>query len=85
MAKHVGNVDCFTLYSGPIELVSSETCASLLGHLMGAIPVDKRLIIQCHIVNFGCGLQALMRHSHHYNLHSAISQIQPNIELYVDY
>ena len=85
MTKHLDDVDCFTLYSGHIESVSSETCGSLLRLLMTAIPADKRLIIRCHISHYGCALQALMRHCQHYRLQSARSQIYPNIEFHVDY
>ena len=49
MAIHLAYVDCFILYNGCIKLISSEIHASLLRHLMAAIPVDKRLIIRCHI------------------------------------
>ena len=85
MAKHLAEPDCFNFYSSDIELVSSETRGNFLRHLMAAIPVDKRLIIRCRIQHYGCGLQALMRHLHHYQLQSATSQIHPNIEVHPDY
>ena len=75
----------FFLYSISINFVSSEVYASLLKHLMAAIPAEKFLFVYCFKDNSESPLEALIRHCRHYQLQitAAAGQMYPNLEIHV--
>ena len=85
MARTFAEGDRFLLYSITIDIVSSEVYASLLKHLMAAIPAEKFLFVYCSMDNSESPLETLIRHCRHYQLQvtAATGQMCPNLEIHV--
>ena len=83
MARNFAEGDWFVLFSEHIDIVSSEVHASLLKHLMAAIPAEKFLFVHCPMYNFGSPLETLIRHCRHYQIKAtAAGQIHLNLEIH---
>ena len=85
MARNFAEGAWFVLLSDHINFVSSKVYASLLKHLMAAIPAEKFLLIYCLMNNFESTLETLVRHCRNYQLQAAVAagQIHSNLELHV--
>ena len=84
VARNFAEGEWFALYSEHTDIVSSEVCASLLKHLMAAIPADKFLIVHCPLENYESPLETLIRHCRHYQLQATAAggQMYPNLEIH---
>ena len=84
IARTFAEGDWFVLHSEHIGTVSSEVHASLLKHLMAAIPAEKFLIVHCPMDNFESPLETLIRHCRHYQLQATAAggQMYPNLEIH---
>ena len=75
--------DCFNIHSDFPNFIPSNIPASLLNHLMAAIPADKILFVWCPAEHSESQLETLIRHCRHYKLQEAKGQMHPNLEIHV--
>ena len=84
MAKNFAKGDRFVLYSLQTNIASTEVYATLLKHLMAAIPAEKFLFVYCSMDYSESPLETLLRHCRHYQLQATevAGQMHPNLEIH---